>query len=65
MKSIKLRIIGGGVLVAIGILWILQGAGVAKGSVMTGDPTWIWVGVAFVVAGGSIMASARRKPGGD
>ena len=33
-----------------GAVWIGQGLGYIKGSFMTGDMHWFWIGVALVVA---------------
>jgi hypothetical protein len=33
-----------------GAVWIGQGLGYIKGSFMTGDMHWFWIGVAVVVA---------------
>jgi hypothetical protein len=40
------------VLVAVGIVWIGQGAGILKSSsFMVGDPRWAWIGGACLAAG--------------
>jgi hypothetical protein len=39
------------VLVAIGGLWILQGANVMAGSMMSGQPQWLYAGIAGVLVG--------------
>ena len=41
----------GVVLVAVGAVWILQGANVLPGSFMTGQPLWLWIGNACVFVG--------------
>lgn len=41
----------GVVLALLGALWALQGLGLVTGSVMTGQPIWIVIGLAAVVAG--------------
>ncbi|MDP9301683.1 MAG: hypothetical protein M3P43_12450 [Actinomycetota bacterium] len=38
-------------LVAVGAVFTFQGYGTLKGSFMTGSRMWLWVGIAFVVAG--------------
>ena len=38
-------------LIAIGIIWSGQGAGWIPGSFMTGDRTWLVVGLVVLVAG--------------
>jgi len=32
----------------VGLVWALQGAGALPGSFMTGDPLWLWLGLALV-----------------
>jgi len=46
---------------AIGAIWTLQGAGVLKGSFMTGEPLWLWIGVACILAGLPLVARALRR----
>ena len=36
-------------LLLMGGVWIGQGLGFIKGSFMTGDPKWFWIGVVLVV----------------
>ena len=45
------RIAVGAVLIGVGIVWILQGAGVLKGSFMTGSAFWAWMGALAVLLG--------------
>ena len=40
-----------------GAVWIGQGLGYIKGSFMTGDMHWFWIGIALVV-GALILGSA-------
>jgi hypothetical protein len=47
-------IVGGGV-------FILQGIGVVKGSFMTGDASWSWIGAACVLVGLAILARGLRR----
>lgn len=49
----------GVVLIVVGAVWILQGLGVAKGSVMTGNAFWAVLGAVFFLAGILVL---RRKP---
>lgn len=44
----------GVVMVVVGAVWFLQGIGVAKGSVMTGQAVWAVIG-AVVLLGGLIV----------
>jgi hypothetical protein len=41
----------GVLIVLIGAVFAGQGLGYIKGSVMTGDMTWFWIGGVMVVAG--------------
>lgn len=51
------RVIGV-VLVVVGGVWVLQGIGVAQGSVMTGQPIWAVIGAALIVAGAVVLRRA-------
>ena len=48
--------------VLIGLLWVGQGAGLIPGSFMTGDRTWLGIGLVCLVAGAFAIFSALRKP---
>jgi hypothetical protein len=54
--------LSGVALVAVGGLWILQGTGLLKGSFMTGDAFWGWIGAACVLVGLAILARGLRRP---
>jgi hypothetical protein len=54
----RVRIVGAVVLMALGLLWSLQGAGVVGGSFMTGDRAWLIIGVALVAAGLVVLMQA-------
>lgn len=56
----------GALLVLIGAVWTLQGAGVLPGSFMTGDRLWLVIGLVCVVAGAALLwrAVRGRRPGG-
>jgi hypothetical protein len=43
-----------------GGVWIGQGLGYIKGSFMTGDMHWFWIGVVLVVIGAVLGGSAAR-----
>ncbi|WP_033293016.1 hypothetical protein [Amycolatopsis jejuensis] len=52
----------GVVLVLVGAVWVLQGAGVLKGSFMTGQKLWFLIGlVAFLGGVVLVAATVRRK----
>ena len=38
------------IMLLVGVVWIGQGLGYIKGSFMTGEMFWFWVGVGLVVA---------------
>lgn len=57
------RILGpllGALLVLIGAVWTLQGAGVLPGSFMTGSRFWLVVGLGCLVAGAVLLWRALR-----
>jgi multisubunit Na+/H+ antiporter MnhB subunit len=56
-----LKIIGG-VLVLIGIIWILQGLNILPGSFMTGDRQWAINGAIAAGVGAGLLIFAARKP---
>ncbi len=58
MKS--LPVIAGGLLIAIGAVWIFQGSGALKGSVMTGQQTWLWIGIVCAVVGVVVLSRGLR-----
>lgn len=55
----------GVVLIVVGAVWILQGIGVAQGSVMTGNVWWGVLGVVFVIAGGFVLQRWLSKAKAD
>jgi hypothetical protein len=53
----------GVLLILMGAIWILQGAGILLGSPMTGDTFWTWAGLLVVIVGGVLCYSGlRRQP---
>ena len=48
-------------LVVVGAVWIFQGIGLLKGSFMTGDTSWSWIGAACVLIGLAILARGLRR----
>jgi hypothetical protein len=68
MRSKTARIVTviiGGLAVLVGGVWIGQGAGVIKGSFMTGSPTWLAIGLLCLVVGLLLIFLAlRRRPSG-
>jgi hypothetical protein len=57
---IALRIVAG-LLIAAGIVWILQGIGVLPGSYMSGQMQWAYRGAAIAVVGVAMLLFARRR----
>lgn len=54
------RLIGGGVLLLIGLVWALQGIGVLGGSVMSGHTQWLVIGAILVVIGAWLIRGGLR-----
>jgi drug/metabolite transporter (DMT)-like permease len=54
------RVIGV-VLVVVGGVWVLQGIGIAQGSVMTGRPIWAVIGAVLIVAGAVVLRRALNR----
>ena len=50
------------VVLLIGLVWILQGANLLKGSFMTGQPLWLYVGIVFVIAALGALWWINLKP---
>lgn len=53
----------GVLLVLLGGIWTLQGAGLLPGSFMTGSRLWLAIGLAAVGAGGWLLWRAVRSRG--
>lgn len=43
------------VLLAIGALWILQGANIVAGSVMSGQSQWLYIGIVLALVGAGLL----------
>jgi hypothetical protein len=55
----------GALAVLVGGVWIGQGAGLIKGSFMTGSPTWLAIVLLCLVVGlFLIFLAVRRRPSG-
>jgi len=50
----------GGLAVLVGAVWIGQGAGLIKGSFMTGSRTWLGIGLLCLVVGLLLIFLTRR-----
>ena len=46
-----LSLLGGALLVALGLAWSLQGAGLLLGSVMSGQREWLVAGLVVILIG--------------
>lgn len=62
IRSIRLRLLIGVVLIAAGVVWIGQGLGIIPGSFMSGDPFWAAAGGVALVVGVVLVVSALRTP---
>jgi hypothetical protein len=60
--SRSLSLVLGGLLVAVGALWTLQGLDVLGGSVMSGVTFWAVVGPLVALAGILLVVRSRRGP---
>ena len=58
------RIIIGGVLCLIGIVWLGQGIGLIGGSFMTGEVLWAVIGAVCLFFGAMLLRGASRKRAG-
>lgn len=58
-----IQTIVGIVLLGLGALWILQGANILAGSVMSGQSQWLYIGIVMAVLGLAVLwRSWRRRP---
>jgi hypothetical protein len=51
----------GVLLVLVGLVWIGQGFGFLKGSFMTGNMMWTWIGIAVAIVGAALAAIGIRS----
>jgi hypothetical protein len=51
----------GVLLVLVGLVWIGQGLGFLKGSFMTGNMMWTWIGIAVAIVGAALAAVGIRR----
>jgi hypothetical protein len=54
-------VIVGAVLVVLGVVWILQGLDVLRGSVMSDETIWAWIGAAAIVVGLPVLVRGLRR----
>ena len=57
------KILGGGVLAVVGVVWMLQGFGASyvPTSFMTKAPEWIFIGLITAIGGAWLAVSAFRE----
>jgi hypothetical protein len=55
--------IGGIILVAFGVLWILQGLNILPGSFMSGQTMWLVIGIVLTLVGAWLLLSLRGAGG--
>jgi hypothetical protein len=61
--SHRLTLIAGLVLLLLGSIWALQGLGLLRGSVMTGQNLWLVIGAIVALVGvGLVYMSLRARP---
>jgi hypothetical protein len=58
-----MMLILGFMLVAIGVVWVLQGVGTLKGSFMTDQSFWAWMGAAAILLGLPVIRQGFRRTG--
>ena len=51
----------GALVLLTGLVWVGQGLGYIKGSFMTGDMTWFWIGLGMIAAGLVLGAVGLRR----
>lgn len=53
--------IAGALLILLGLVWVLQGASILGGSVMSGQSQWLYIGIVVALAGAGIIYWVRRR----
>jgi len=56
----RTRVLVGVLMCIVGAVWFMQGIGVLKGSVMTGQAFWTVVGAILIVLGVRMVVRGRR-----
>lgn len=62
--KIEMKLFGtvaGVLLILVGLIWILQGANILLGSVMSGQSQWLYIGIVVVIVGAGIIYWVRRR----
>ncbi|TMD25093.1 MAG: hypothetical protein E6I99_00420 [Chloroflexi bacterium] len=52
----------GVIAILVGLVWILQGAGVLPGSFMTGQTMWLIIGIVVAALGVGLAFNGLRRP---
>lgn len=58
MKTIANIVVG--LVIIVGAIWMLQGAGWLGGSFMTGRTEWFWIGLLTALGGCAVLWWLRR-----
>lgn len=58
----KVLLVVGGIAVVVGALWMGQGAGIIPGSFMSGDRTWLGIGLAVAAVGLVLVYVGLQRP---
>ena len=53
--------VAGVILLLLGLVWVLQGANIMGGSVMSGDSKWSVIGVIVMLVGLGVVWWANRR----
>lgn len=61
MKKPLVVLVAGIVLLAVGVVWVLQGLGTLTGSFMTGQKLWFAIGLLVGLAGLAALYSGVRR----
>ncbi len=56
-----LLLVGGILLIAVGLVWTLQGVGILAGSVMSGSTMWAVIGPIVAIAGAYLVVRWWRS----
>ena len=54
-------IVFGVLLVLLGVVWVGQGLGYIKGSFMTGQALWAWIGAGCLLVGAALVIGGLRR----
>jgi hypothetical protein len=57
----RIWLVGGVLAILVGIVFFFQGTGLLKGSSMTGETFWLWVGLVLIVVGGVVVFRVSRS----